>query len=446
MKNNMDFAEDLVSRSLRNGADQAEVFMKTSKKLSVEIKKQAIDSLTSSSGFGYALRVIKNGSLGFSYSTAKEQSDDVIRNAIESSQYSDEDRYYDLPETAGTHDVEIFDSALNEITEEDAIKNTMLLEQAAFEKDRRIAKVRKASGVFLSAETFICNSRYIRTTYASTSCSAQIMLVAEQNDDSQMGWDFEASRFLHDVPFERIGATAAERAVRMLGARRIHGGKIRVLLDNAVTADFLGIFASSLSSDAVQKGKSLLKDKMEKKVMSTKITITDSGLLARKIGSRPVDDEGYPVSEKSLIKEGILKGYLYNTYTAKKAGTASTGNAVRAGFSSLPLVGATNIFIEAASPEDTFSKEQLMGMMHRGLYITDAMGVHTANRITGDFSIGVTGLWVDKGEIQFPVREAVIAGNMLEFFDRVDALGNDLRYYGNIGAPSLLISDVDLSA
>jgi PmbA protein len=213
-----------------------------------------------------------------------------------------------------------------------------------------------------------------------------------------------------------------------------------------VAIDFLGIFASSFSSDSLQKGKSLLKDKLGKKIISHEINIIDSGLLSGKLGSSPVDAEGVPTREKILVHEGVLQTYLYDTYTARKGNTHSTGNAVRGSFSSLPSVGITNLFIEPSSAEKGLKQKELFTLLDKGLYIVDAMGVHTANPISGDFSLGVTGLWIEDGEIKFPVKEAAISGNILDFFNKIAAVGDDLIFYGTMGAPSLLISDIDVSA
>ncbi|MDH4230424.1 MAG: TldD/PmbA family protein [Nitrospirota bacterium] len=446
MKIDLAFAEEIVSQAVKKGVDEAEVFFKAFKNLSVDVKGQAVDSLSSSLSHGYSLRVIKNKRLGFAYATDLNEKDSVITQAVGAAAYSDEDIWLGLPDSSAPAQIEVYDPALADLRENDAISLARLLEKSAFAADSRIKKVRKASGSFTSAETYIVNSKSVRAHYHSTSCSAQIMAIAEDGQESQTGWDFSGSRFLRDVSFENTGRTAAERAVQLLGARTITERRTGIILDNSVAVDFLSIFASSFSSDSLQKGKSLLKDKLGKRIISHLINIVDSGLLPGKLGSSPVDAEGVTTREKFLVREGVLQGYLYNTYTARRGGTHSTGNAARGGFSTLPSVGITNLFIEPSSSGKSPCKKDLFKTLDRGLYIVDAMGVHTANPISGDFSVGVTGLWIEGGEIQFPVKEAVISGNILEFFSKVAAAGNDLTFYGSMGAPSLLISDVDVSA
>ncbi|MCG2814113.1 MAG: metallopeptidase TldD-related protein, partial [Thermodesulfovibrionales bacterium] len=172
----------------------------------------------------------------------------------------------------------------------------------------------------------------------------------------------------------------------------------------------------------------------------------DSGIIPRRLGTRPFDDEGVLTSEKVLIKDGALMGFLHNTYTAKKEGAYSTGNAVRGGYTGLPSVGISNLCLKTSSESDVMLFNTLIASMDKGLYITEAMGVHTANPITGEFSIGVSGLWIENGTIRFPVKEAVISGDMLGLFERIEAAGDVMRFYGNIGTPSLLIGLTDISA
>lgn len=449
-----EFASDLMGIALRNGAEQAEVYIKSSKNLSLEVKNQELDAVESSLSFGYSLRVIRNGKLGFSYSTSPDESESVIRNAIEAAKWADADEYLDMPSN-GKHgspqakesgSLEIFDRKGWDIKEDEVVKHVLIIEKAANDFDKRIKKTRKASGTFTSGEIFILNSKGIDISYPYTKFIAQVMTVAEENGESQMGWDFNGSRLLQDISFEDVGRNAAKRAVQMLGAKRINTVKAPVILDNSVASEFLGIFASSFSAESVQKGRSLLKDKIGQKVISRKVNLVDSGIIPRRLGTRPFDDEGVLTSEKVLIKDGALQGFLHNTYTAKKEGIHSTGNAVRGGYTGLPSAGILNLYLKTSSESDVIPFNALIASMDKGLYITEAMGVHTANPITGEFSIGVSGLWIENGTIRFPVKEAVISGDMLGLFERIEAAGDDMRFYGNIGTPSLLIGPTDISA
>lgn len=440
MKTDNELPERLIRLAIQMAASHAEVYKKTTQRLQVEVKGGGLEAVEHSRTSGYGLRVIKESRLGFSYSTDPDNFEEVCRTAIESSKWTEKDNLLDIPPPENALMPEIYDPEIASIKEETAIEKALLIEASAL-NDRRIKRLRKAAASFSLSETLLYNSKGIASSYQSTSCTAHVMAVAEENDDSQMGWDFQAGRFLSDVSFEEVGSIARDKALRLLHARKIGATKSPVIIDSAVAADFLGIFASLLSSDAVQKGKSLLKGRLGKKVINEAISIIDDGTMPRKLGSRPIDDEGVPASRKFLIKEGVLLNFMYNTYTARKDNVVSTGNALRGGFSALPSISPTNLYIDSKK-----TIPDLFGSLNEGLYIVEAMGMHTANPISGDFSIGVSGIWIKRGMPEFPVKEAMISGNILEFFKSIMGSGNDLRFYGNIGSPSLLIDAVDISA
>lgn len=437
------FAMSLLETARAKGADYAEVYLKSAKDLTAEAKGREMDAVESSVDLGYSLRIIRDQRLGFAYSTDMNEIDAVVSNAVEASKWTEQDEYLYLPEDSSESDVDILDEAVASISEEDAMANALIIEKAALDADKRITKVRKASASFSHKEVIVVNSKGLDKSYSATACTAQITVVAEDGNDSQMGWDFNGSRFLSDISFKDVGRNAAKRALQLLGAQKMKAVKAQVLMDSSVAAEFLGIFASLLSSENVQKGKSLLANRRGQKVVNHIVSITDSGLMPHRLGSRPFDDEGVATSGKYLIKDGLLLDYMYNTYTARKGGVKSTGNAVKAGFSALPAVGPSNFFI---TPSAKRAGSDLLGMVDKGIYVTEAMGVHTANPVSGEFSIGISGLWTENGLIRYPVKEAIISGNILDFFSKAEAVGDDLIFYGNIGSPSLLIGLTDISA
>jgi PmbA protein len=440
-----DFARKLLDLAMVKGADEGEVYTRGSRNLGIDVKDQKVDTLESSVTSGYGIRVIKNGRLGFSYSTNPRDMRRVADAALDVALHAEPDKHLGFPSPLQSESVRIFDRHIASISNDEALEHVMLIEKSALDVDKRIRKIRKASGTFDTSDICIVNSKGIDACYSSTSCSAGITVVAEDGSDSQMGWDYEGSRFLGDVAFPRVGTNAAKRALQLLGAKKISSAEGFVIIENSIASEFLGMFASAFSSESVQKGKSMLAGKKEEQVISPMINIIDSGLLDGKSGSKPFDGEGVPTENKVLIDGGVLKGFLYDTYTARKEGVQSTGNAARGGALGFPGVGPTNLYLESSSSGRTQTFDELLKAVDKGLCVLDTMGMHTVNPVSGEFSVGVSGLWVEKGAVLHPVKEAVISGTLLNLFRQVVMVGDDLRFYGNIGAPSLLIESIDIS-
>ncbi|MBI4680934.1 MAG: TldD/PmbA family protein [Nitrospirae bacterium] len=443
-------AADAVKNALNRGCDEAEVFIKTAKRLSVEAKNNSVEALNSAKDFGISLRVIKNHRLGFSFTTNPAELEDMVKEAVEGAEWTAEDEYIEVPNPLlPSSDVLVFDEKIKNIKEDDIINNALFLEKAALDFDSRIKKVRKAEVSIAEGSTTIFNSKGIKVSYDSSSITAAVTTLADDGHDMQTGWDFAVSRRLSDINFSSIAEGASKKAIDLLGSRKITSVKVPVILDSSLASDFLGIFSSSLSAEAVQKKRSFLANKIGKNIISPIVNIFDDGLMPWRIGTKPVDDEGVPTSKKMIVSKGTLTGFIHNTYTAKKEGTVSTGNAVRGSFRSLPVIDVTNFYIEPHKNEKSevrSEKYELIKSISKGILVLEAMGVHTANPISGDFSVGISGLWIENGEIKYPVKEAVISGNVLELFKRIERVGSDLKFYGKIGSPSLLIGEMDISA
>jgi PmbA protein len=437
-------AEKILSLSRDLKADAAEVFLRSYTSTTIEVKDQKVDAFDRARDIGAGLRVLINGRMGFAFTTdLSEQALMILAQAaVTNAQNTEPDEFHSIPErpSAAYRSVEIYDPDMVALTEEEKIDRVMVMEREAFGVDPRIKRIRKASASFSESETLIMNTNGAEVHYRGTAGSSSMEVVAEDKGESQAGSDFDVNRFYRKLLVEEVGRRAARKALGLLGARHIDSVRAPVILEAEVAGEFLSIMSSGFSSENVQKKKSLFLGKLDKEVVSPLITVFDDGLLDGGLGTAPSDDETVPMKKKTVIEKGRLATFLYNTYTANKDKTVSTGNGMRGGFKGVPGVGVTNLYIDPGK----YSLEELINSTTRGLLVTEIMGAHTANPISGDFSVGATGFWIENGKKAFPVREITIAGNILDLMKNVDAVGSDLRVSGRIGSPSLRVKDLSI--
>jgi len=435
---------EILKKAKGRKAQGAEVYMTSSESTSIEIKDQRVDSFELAKDRGIGLRVMVDGACGFSYCNDfnSDSINKLIDKAISSARNSTPDEFRGFSEAVERYpQVNCFDEKLSEISIEEKIEKTRFAEKTGRDFDKRIINVRKCSFDDTQYEVAILNTKGLEYTNRGTYCSSSITLIAQENNVMETGWEIDSSRWFKNLDFEMVGREAARRAVEMLGATSVETKKVPVLLDPYVAMEFLSIFASSLSADNVQKGKSMLSGKTGESVAAKQISIVDNGLLPEGLASAPADGEGVPMQRTVLVENGVLRGFLYDIYTAKKDDTVSTGNGFRGGFKDTPRVSVSNFYIEKGN----ISQEEIVSEIDDGFLIREAMGVHTANPISGDFSLGVSGLWIKGGKISFPVRGVVISGNIMDLFRSVKKVGSDLRFYGRIGAPTLMIEEMSVS-
>jgi len=424
--------------------DYYEIYLSEVESTSIEIKEKQIDCFTSAKRKGLSLRVLKDHRLGFSYCTefTSKSFDRVISNAVMSAKNSSPDEFYGFPEISKPlPTLMVCDRSLSSIPKEEKIEKVKSLEKAARSYDKRITKVRKAVYQERIVTEYLTNSHGVNLSHQGTFFSCSIVVVAEDKADSQMGWDFDFSRFYHELDVTKVGNTASSRALGLLGARSISSFRGPAILDNSVSCQFLGVLAPSFLAESVQKNKSLLGGKMNATIFSHTIDITDDGLYPGGAATQPFDGEGIIRQSTSLIEHGVLRNFLYDTYCARKDTTLSTGNSSRSSIKTTPKVGHSNLYIKKGgeSPDD------LTSHVDKGLLVNEVMGIHTANPISGDFSVGINGFLIKHGKKEAPVKGMAISGNIIPLFNSVSAVGSDLRFYGQTGSPSLLIEEVDIS-
>lgn len=424
--------------------DGWEITAASSRTLSIEVKEQKVDSFKCAEPVGVSIRVLKGGGMGFSFSTSMDEADlaRMVENALVGAGAQTPEEFHAFPSPASYPAIPgLFDDGLAAVAEEEKVGRALTLERLVLAADPRVKKVRKAAYSESTVAMRIVNSLGVDGNYRGTSVSASVSAIAEEGGESQMGWDFDFRNRFADLAVEPIAARAAVKATGLLGAGKIPTMRCPAVLDSYVASEILEVLAPAFLAENVQKGKSLLAGRKGERLFAPQLCIRDDGTLPGGAGTAPFDAEGVPRRNTVLVEDGVLRGYLYDTLRARKEGCASTGNASRGGIKSPPHMGISNLFVENGMT----TPEGLLAGIGRGILVTDVMGMHTANPISGDFSVGAAGFLVENGRVTRPVKGVAIAGNILDLFRSVEAVGNDLRFYGSVGAPSLRIAALDVS-
>lgn len=443
-ENLLALAESMIAKAKNRGADMSEIYISHNQELMLEVRNGIVDTMKLAQETGLGLRIMREGKVGFAFTSdmVSEALDGALDQALANAAVTAPDPHRMLPLPGATYpDCTQYDEDIQRVSVEEKIELARKMEQEAKSYDSRIKVIEGATYTDTEEELLLVNSRGVKLTNRGSYFGISIALVAGEEADSQSGFALDYTVCYQNLRPAAVGQEAARRAVRMLGAKPMTGAKVPVILEPYVVTGFLGLLIPGLSAESVQKGRSLFAGKLGQTVASPLLQVVDDGSLPKGLASVPFDGEGVPTSRTVLIDKGELKQFLYNTYTASKDGVVSTGNGVRHSFKSTPEVGATNFFIEPGqvSPED------MVQGIEKGLYVTEVLGMHTANPISGDFSLGAAGLWIDKGKVVTPVRGIAIAGNIIELLKNVEAVGSDLTFFGGKGAPSIMIQEMHVS-
>ncbi len=411
----------------------------------VEAKGQMVDRFLRNQSRGLALRAIREKSVGFSATT--EISPKAVHQAIAAvlasmrSVAPSEEAVLPLPqEPQGTLEEER--SHLEGIPDAAKVDVALTLESAAMAADSRVRRVQHPRYEENARRMIVINSHGIEVDASRAICSCELKVVAEDGTQAESSYDFEVVTDFAKLDPTAVALRAAERARAKLGAGSAIGGSVSVLFDHRAASCLVRLLASSFYADNVQRGKSLIAGKRGERFYHPSVTIVDDGLMPGGLASFPFDGEGIPRRRTLLVRDGVIESWLYDGARASRDGTLSTGSCVREGIAKLPTVGMSNCFLKPGS----LTQEGLAREMGNGVLITDLLGVHTANAVSGAFSLGAEGFLVEGGVIGAPFRGATVAGNVHDLFKHVLAVGNDLRFYGACGAPSLLVEGLMLGA
>jgi PmbA protein len=440
-----DLAVDLVAKARAAGADAADVLVAEGTDFSVTVRKGEVEKLTEAGSKALGIRVFVGRRTATSYTSdfSPAALASLVSETVSMARATGEDPAAGLPDEIRAPeelDLGLHDPSPAALPTEERIALARRAEAVALQASPEI--VNSDGGHYGSGEDtlVLANSLGFVGAYRTSGVSLSVVPVGERNGQMERDYWYTSGRGLGDLLSpEEVGRVAAERTLRRLGARRVATAEVPVVFDPETAADLLGHLFSALSGYAVFRGSTFLKGRLGETVASPLLTVVDDGRRVRGLGSRPFDGEGLPTRRNVPVEEGMLRHYVCDSYSARKIGAKATGSA-RRGVAGGPSVGASNLYLEAgATPPD-----EIVGSVDRGLYVTDLIGFGV-NLVTGDYSQGAAGHWIERGRFVHPVHEVTIAGNLRAMLKDVDAVGSDLEFRGSIAAPTLRVRRMTLS-
>ena len=440
---------DLTARvvSWADSGEGVEAFAMHSVDFEVSVYEGEVESLSSSETRGVGVRVVTGGRMGFA--STSDVTEDGLRYALLEARSNAELASVDpgnvLPEPAAWEPLgEIFLPGLETVPVAEKVAAAIELERLTMAADARVGVESSTYGDARLAMA-ISSTAGVSAEYARTEAFAYVAALARTEDETQTGMGFVQGRSFDALDLSVAAAEAALRAARLLGARKPATVRVPVVFDPMVTAQFLGSLSEALTAEAVQKGRSLFASLVGSPVAGAGLSLVDDGRLLEGPAAAPVDDEGVPTQRTVLVADGELRGFLYDTTTAARDGVASTGNAARSGYKSSPSVSPSNLFLDGTTVPPT----EILARAEGGLYVQDVSGIHSGvNPVSGEFSVGATGLWIRGGGLDEPVREVTVSSTIVEMLLAVTALGADRRFFpfgGSLAGATLLLAEMTVA-
>ena len=436
-----DLAQDVVRRAIAGGATAAECVVREGDEFSTLVRLGQVETLKESGSRAIGVRVFNGKRAASTYSSdfSSMGLDRMLNSALELSKITSEDPFGGLPDPAElgslSGDLDLFYPDVYSLPGEDRISYARRAEKAALDFDPRIKNSEGGSFDAATGHKIFANSHGFVGEYRRSYCSVAAIPIA-QTDDGAMQRDywFAVSRNLSNLESpEHIGKVAAQRTLRRLGARKVKTAQVPIVFDPLVATSILEHIFEGVNGDSVYRGASFLAGKLGQKIAADHITIIDDGTMPGGFGTSPFDGEGVPTRRTVVVQNGLLNSYVLNTYTAKKLGMKTTGNASR-GLAGTPGIGPGNYFLQPG----TRTPKEIIAGIKEGLYVTEFLG-QGVNMVTGDYSRGASGLWISGGELAYPVEEITVAGNLKELFFNISEVGNDLEFRGSVASPTIRV-------
>jgi PmbA protein len=426
--------------------EQVEAYVSRSTSTSVKAYDGDVESLTQASSAGVGVRVIVDHREGFAYAGTLEEGVvlEALAEARDNATFGEPDEFNGLavPDGVEPADLDLWPEHLADVPTADKVAMALELEAATKGRDPRVNGVRVAMFANSLGEGAVATSTGIRAWGRAGMAHLMVQALAVQDGETQIEAGLSVGRELTDLSIDEAADDAVLRSTRLLGSTKPSTQRLTLVLEPRMTATILGIVGAMLNGEAVLKGRSPFADRAGEAVASPLLTFVDDPTDPRSLGAEAHDGEGLARRRNELVMDGVLQGFLHNTYTGRRSGTASTGSAQRS-LASTPSVGASAL---AVAP-GTGTHEEVLASIEHGLFVTSMAGLHSGvNPVSGDFSVGVEGLMIKAGELAEPIREATIASTIQRLLLDISAVGADLEWLPDgSGGVTLVIPDVALS-
>jgi len=445
----LDLASDVVARASGKGATVAECTVQDGAHLSAKVRLGEPELVEEASSRSVGLRVMLGQKVAVTYTSDFSAGGiaRLVEDAVELAQLSQPDPFAGAPDPdllsrAADHvELDLFDVGVDGVDATEAVRRAKRAEAAALGFDPRVTNTDGATFTRMSGASALVTSGGFRGATRGTYASLVVNpVVDDEGGKKRSGYYWTARRHLADLEDdEAVGREAARRTLRKLGARKVESQEVPVIFDPDAARSILGLLSSCVGGGAIWRKSSYLVDRLGSQVASDLVTVVDDPLLHRGPGSRPYDGEGLLSRRNVVVEKGVLRSYQLDSYAGRKLGMPSTANASR-GSSGGVGAGSTNFILQAGEP----SPEAILKDTPRGLYVTNMMGFGF-NAVTGDFSRGAAGFWIENGELAFPVSEVTISLNVDELLKRIDAVGSDLDLRTSTAAPTFRVARMTLA-
>jgi PmbA protein len=441
-----ELGQDILAMAKAKGASQGDVVMAESDSFFVTVRMGEVEKISQAGEKRLGLRLF------FGNSSATASTSDISKKSIEKlvddtvrmAKVTAQDPHGGLPDAGelarDLPDLDLNDESARSVSVDEKIQLALETEKSALSFDERITNSEGAEFSNQFGRVIYASSGGFAGEYRGSTFGQSVAPVAVHNGGMQRDYWYSSNRKFSklDSP-SQIGERAAQRVLRRLGARKVKTCQVPVVFDPEMAASLLRNLSSAISGYSLYKGASFLAGKIGTEIGSELMTVIDDGTIPGALGSRPFDGEGLPMRKKSVVEKGRLQSYLLDTYSGKKLGMPSTGNASRS-VGDAPGVAPANFYLVPGKE----SPEQIINTVKNGFYITEMIGFGV-NMVTGDYSRGAAGIWIENGELAYPVEEITVAGNLKEMFRNIEMVGNDLEMRGRIAAPTIKISQMTIA-